>query len=226
MKQVPILKPPTGNPAPDSPMPPVSYAVEPVAAKGSMPGVGSPIPELSAASYADLVAALAKDLPLDFPPASIPSLAVTGVQPVPYFNGFWVDTNVGSSVVTLPVVSSEQQKGMVLSGGGCKVPIAGLYNISVICRADNTAVAVNYSEMYTFLNGANMYVSLTDHSYDAGAVNPYRTHVIDFTAHLAPGDVITAGAYAASAVTTFFGGITWPYTGLRVTYLCPWTGRP
>lgn len=142
----------------------------------------------------------------------------------PYFYGYWADAALTSGAWTnLPIVTTPVLKGgMVLSGGGCRVPVAGLYYIGARCRADMSTAIANYGQLEIDLNGTG--TSLADTIENSASVGsyyyPYEEHALWVPRPLNAGDVITCRFWSQQAAGTCYGA-SGPNGGLRVLYDSP-----
>lgn len=146
----------------------------------------------------------------------------------PFFFGIWASQTVPNVTdTTLPItVVKRSQKGMLLSGGGCKVPIAGLYHLGLTLRSDNNAASTLYTEPHICVNGTRVANSLKDNANISGYKVQYEYHTLWLVWPLKAADVVTVTFYCNGAAANVFSGDAWPNDGLRVMYDSPWTGEP
>ena len=143
--------------------------------------------------------------------------------PVPYMWAYWADIAVTNGTwFAMPCTGvNAKQKGMILSGGGIKVPIPGIYHISAACRADATSGGPAYSELQINLNGGSIGATLQNNGSVGSVYYPYAYHQLWLPQALNAGDVITAQGVFVGTNGTFYGPASWAGSGLRVLYSSP-----
>lgn len=147
------------------------------------------------------------------------------VAPVvkPFFVGYWAATTVAVNASTqLPITTIVyRQKGMALSGGGCKVPISGLYHVGGQARSDNTGSGPNYSQWIIVVNGSVVFQTVRSNNNIASYFTPYQYHFCWILLPLNAGDVVTCNGYSNPLGTTWYTQANWPGMGLRILYDSP-----
>lgn len=161
-----------------------------------------------------------KDVAVDLNPA-VPSIK-------PFFFGYWANQAMSAGAwVNLPITTAvNSQGGMVLSGGGCKVPIPGIYHLGAYCRSDCSGTGAIYAALAIVVNGTSQVQSLTNNGYVSGTEWQYAYHQLWYPMPLNAGDVVTCQGYQSALPGTFYGAASWAGAGLRVLYDSPWTGEP
>lgn len=152
-----------------------------------------------------------------------------GLPPAkPFFYGYWADTTISTvnAWTALPITTVPyKQKGMALSGGGCRVPIAGLYQVGAKCRTDTQPAAANYSGLAIMVNGSIVDYSLYENGNVANNLLQYAYCQLWAPIQLSAGDVVSVTAYCYPYTIIAYGA-GWPGDGLRVMYDSPWNGAP
>lgn len=146
----------------------------------------------------------------------------------PFFGGYWADTAGSNGAWVQLVITADRvikQHGMKLDSGGCRVPIAGIYQIGSFCRSDSSGSGATYAHTAININGTSTTYSIRNNGYVGGVEWPYTDHQLWIAQPLLANDLIQIYGFQASMAGTFFGG-GWTGDGLRVMYDSPWTGEP
>ena len=146
----------------------------------------------------------------------------------PFFWGSFANTALPAATWTnLPITTvTASQRGMQLSGGGCKVPIPGLYSIGAMWRSDQGTATMAYHHMQIAVNGGVIGYSINNNGNVGGNIYPYAYSQLWLPQPLNAGDIVTVLGYCNTGTLTVYGAAGWSGAGLRVLYECPWTGAP
>ena len=97
---------------------------------------------------------------------------------------------------------------MKVSGGGCQVPITGLYSIGAMMRIDQGVGGQSYFYLRIDVNGNVIGYSIKNNGSVGGVYYPYAYAQLWLPMPLKAGDIVTTLAYNWAGTSTVYGGWT------------------